>query len=149
MSEIDPAEVANFCACTQVRKTARAITQLYDEIMRPAGLKATQFSVLVAVSLCGDQGVAISRLGEILVIDRTSLTRILQPLAAQRLLRISAADDRRVKLVTPTARGRERLAEALRLWKRAQKKFLDRVGETQWTEVHAQLKRVTDTITQN
>jgi hypothetical protein len=50
------AEVAAGCACKHLRRTARAVTRLYDETLRPSGLRITQYTLLVAVALTGGCG---------------------------------------------------------------------------------------------
>src|ERR1700757_2135942 len=61
------------CTCFSLRKTTRAITQLYDEALRPTGLRVTQFSLLIATVML--ESVTVTRLAEIGVMDRTTLTR--------------------------------------------------------------------------
>src|SRR5438552_9268027 len=64
------------CAAFNFRRTARAVTRLYDLALQPSGIRATQFAILTAVAKY--QPVAISRLGQILVLDQTTLTRSLR-----------------------------------------------------------------------
>ncbi len=87
-------EIAETCACLNVRKAARAVTQLYDEVLQPSGLRATQFNLLVAIALAGEA--PVTRLADALVMDRTTLTRNLKPLESQGLITIEAGTDRRV-----------------------------------------------------
>ena len=47
-------DVAGVCACRKMRQASRKITRMYDEVLRPAGIKATQFNVLAIVAL-GDE----------------------------------------------------------------------------------------------
>jgi hypothetical protein len=47
---MDLTALINECACTKVRTAARAVTRLYDDALRPVGLRGTQLSVLVAVA---------------------------------------------------------------------------------------------------
>ena len=61
------------CTCFNLRKAARAVTQVYDEALKPSGLRATQFSLLSAVEIEGPVGVAA--LARMLVMDRTTLTQ--------------------------------------------------------------------------
>jgi hypothetical protein len=63
------------CLCAGFRRTARALTQVYEEALRPLGLRATQFTILQALELAGE--VSQGRLGEMLAMDSTSLTRTL------------------------------------------------------------------------
>ncbi len=119
-------EPARTCLCFNLRKTARAVTQHYDEALRPAGLKTTQFSVLVATTMAGRT--TMNRLAEALVMDRTTLTRNLRPLEQDGLIAIVPGRDRREREVTLTSRGQERLAKALPLWRRAQTQTVSRLG---------------------
>lgn len=106
------------CVCANLRKTARAITQLYDERMRGTGLRATQLSILGVTLARGP--VTVTRLAEATVTDRTTLTRNLRVLEKQGLIRVEIGGDRREREVSLTDRGRESLAKAYPLWKEAQ-----------------------------
>src|SRR5256885_1699807 len=90
-------EIAQMCMCTLMRKTARLITQWYDAYLQPSGLRMTQCSMLVAIALA--QEVPLTRLAEILVLDRTTLARNLKLLEGQGLVRVEAGEDKRVRLV--------------------------------------------------
>ena len=72
--------VAWHCTCFNVRRASRAVTQFYDDIMAPSGIKATQFTMLGAVALMGPA--SVTRLAEHLALDRTTLTRNLKVLAS-------------------------------------------------------------------
>src|SRR5580700_11770970 len=64
------------CACANLRRTARAVTRLYNKELRPTGLELTQFTLLMALNITGEttQG----DLGKLLALDTTSLTRMLR-----------------------------------------------------------------------
>lgn len=111
------AEVAA-CTCYNLRKATRAITQLYDEILRPSGLRATQFNLLSVIWIM--VRVSITRLAEQAVIDRTTLARNLDVLEKQGLVRIEAGEDARVREVSLTPAGYHGLTAALPHWRKAQ-----------------------------
>ena len=71
------------CMCATLRRASRALTQLYDEALRPLGLRATQFTVLQALSLTGE--VSQRDLGQLLAMDSTTLTRTLEILGGHGL----------------------------------------------------------------
>ena len=83
------------CACFNLRKAARAVTQLYDDALRPAGILATQLPLLIATGRL--ERVTISQLAEAMVMDRTTLTRNLRPLERDGLVRTKPGKDRRVR----------------------------------------------------
>ncbi len=116
------------CACFAVRRAARSVTQLYDEALRPTGLRATQLSILAAIRAL--EPVAVSRLASVTGTDRTTMSRNLHPLEACGLVRIARAGDRRVHQIRLTARGERKLRGALPLWQQAQDRVASELGET-------------------
>src|SRR5258707_7844695 len=104
------AEIKATCTCSNVRKAARAVTQLVDEGLQPTGLRSTQFTLLVAVALLGEA--PVTQLAEELVMDRTTLARNLKPLESQGLLTIEAVPDRPRHPVPLTERVRQAFANA-------------------------------------
>ena len=115
------------CACANLRKAVRAVSQLYDDAFRPIGLRATQFGLLGATGMLGP--VTINRLAEAIVMDRTTLTRNLRPLEKQGLLQIKSGKDRREREVSITRRGQVVLAKGYPLWKKAQGKVVKGLGQ--------------------
>ena len=106
------------CVCLGMRRAARAITQHYDRLLRPTGLRVTQFSVLATLAALGPM--PINRLASRLGLDRTTLTRNLQPIEANGWVSVTEDDDRRVRTVAITARGRTAVRGALPAWREAQ-----------------------------
>jgi DNA-binding transcriptional ArsR family regulator len=80
-------EVARTCVAGNLRRVSRAAAKVYDDALRPSGLRGTQFNLMTAIILMGP--VTISKLAEGLVMDRTTLTRNLGPLQKQGLVDIS------------------------------------------------------------
>jgi DNA-binding MarR family transcriptional regulator len=116
------------CTCFNLRKAARAVTQMYDEFLRPSGIRCTQFSLLMLIRGMGP--IRISDLAEKAVMDRTTLKRNLELLQQDGLVRVTAGADARVREVSLTAAAEKRLAEALPLWQRAQTHITAQLGAT-------------------
>jgi DNA-binding MarR family transcriptional regulator len=110
--------IGRVCACYNLRRAARAVTRLYDDFLRPSGLRNTQCSALIAARLHGP--VTLTRLAELTVTERTTLTRNLTILEKKGLILIEPGRDRRQRQVTITEGGREALAAAIPLWEEAQ-----------------------------
>ncbi|MCU7930275.1 MAG: MarR family winged helix-turn-helix transcriptional regulator [Candidatus Thiodiazotropha sp. (ex Codakia rugifera)] len=122
-------EIGQTCAVFNLRKASRAITQLYEEMLRPSGLLPTQFTLLVAVRSMGP--VVISKLADQLVMDRTTLTRNLKPLERDGLLRvIPGRHDLRSREIKVTQKGISQLEIALPLWRDAQRKIRKALGDS-------------------
>jgi len=115
------------CACTRVRRAARSLTDLYDEVLRPVGLKVTQFSALRTVDRLGP--VNISTLAAEMALDRSTLGRNLGVLERQGLVGLSEGDDQRERTVTLTSRARRLLDRAVPLWEQAQGRVDDLLGK--------------------
>ncbi len=116
------------CVCGRLRRASRALTQLYDDLMAPCGLRVTQFSLLRTLAR-HEQPVRISELAALTLIDRTALSRNLEPLAAQGFVEIVPGEDARTREVRLTRAGRTALARATPLWKDAQAEVTQRLGE--------------------
>src|SRR6266545_5243771 len=131
-------EAALFCACFNLRKTARAITQFYNAMLQPCELLATQFTLLAI--LARDNPSPISALADALGMDRTTLARNLKPLQRDGLVQVAPDEqDRRIQLVALTFSGRERLLAALPLWQQAQQQIVAQFGADRFTALLADL----------
>jgi DNA-binding MarR family transcriptional regulator len=129
------------CAAFNFRRTARALTRLYDLALEPSGIRATQFAILTAVAKF--QPASISHIGEILILDQSTLTRSLRLLQKQGHLQISPRGARRQRFLTLTDSGVKVLAAALPLWREAQKKFVAGMGGgAEWAEMRDELERL-------
>ena len=119
-------EVSQTCAAFNLRKAMRAVSQLYDDALRPIGLRGTQFTLLTAIRLM--QPATVNEIAASLGMDRTTLTRNLRPLEREGLIRISEGADRRVREITLTKEGGARLGRAYPLWKEVQEKIVGGLG---------------------
>ncbi len=136
-------EPAQGCLCFNIRKSARAITQLYEDALRPTGLRVTQFTLLVATRVMGTA--TINDLAKGLVMDRTTLTRNLRPLEKQGFIRVMPGKkDRREREVTLTLAGQEILSEALPLWKTVQETVIEALGQGRVTRLLKDLSATVD-----
>lgn len=114
----DLAECAD-CLCLASRRAARRITRTFDRELRPYGLRATQFTVLVMLSLRGDM--TIGQLAEALGAERTTLTRNLALIEDAAWVKIRPAeDDARSRVVAVTDKGRAVVAKAFPAWRKSQ-----------------------------
>ena len=114
------------CTCSRLRRAARAVTQLYDDALEPVGLRVTQFALLRTLQRHGT--LTIGDLATRNLLDRTALSRNLDPLAERKLLAIVQGRDARRREVTLTRQGIAALAAAAPHWERAQREVTRRVG---------------------
>ena len=117
------------CLCFRARRVSRALTRMYDDVLRPLGIQATQLTLLNAVAMCGGGGATMPRLAEILAMDGTTLSRNLRPLEKAGLMRIERLPaDRSVRLALLTAEGERVVADALPLWSEAHARVVAALG---------------------
>jgi DNA-binding MarR family transcriptional regulator len=119
-------EIGRRCACYNLRRAGRAVTRLYDDFLRPTGLRTTQCSVLIAAKLRGP--VSLTKLAELTVTERTTLTRNLAVLEKKGLVRIGPGKDRRERQVSITEKGEETMVGVIPLWEAAQEHIESGVG---------------------
>jgi len=142
LDKVSCLEMGRTCLCFNIRKAARAITHLYDRFLRPAGLRATQFALLMAARINGP--VTLTRLAKITVMDRTTLTRNLVVLEKRGFITIQSGEDRREREVSLTPIGYEILEKAASLWAQAQGHIQEGLGMERLENLLCDLK---ETIT--
>jgi DNA-binding MarR family transcriptional regulator len=125
------------CVCNTLRMVSRAVTQLYDDALRPSGLRVTQFSVLAAIARLGEAN--LRQLADALAIDQTTLTRSLNLLERQGVIERVPHPDGRVKAMRLTAKGRRGLETARPLWSQAQDTVLRELGTKAWADAQRRL----------
>lgn len=119
--------VAADCVCRRARMVARKVTRVYDEALRPTGLKITQFTLLVAIGKGAPESVSL--LADALAMERTTVVRNLQLLEKDGLIEIGPEGIRRARAIRLTRSGRERLAAAYPYWEKAQETLRQRLGD--------------------
>jgi DNA-binding MarR family transcriptional regulator len=120
-------KIGHACACFNLRKAMRALSQLYDDALRPAGVRTTQFTLLNAIRVEGP--VTVRRLATAVVMDRTTLSRDLRPLERQGLVTVEPGADRRERKVNLTRKGAQIITQALPLWEQAQAQVAQGLGQ--------------------
>jgi DNA-binding MarR family transcriptional regulator len=116
------------CLCFAARRAARAITQVYDQELRSSGLRATQFTLLSYLLNAGRR--PMNQAADYMGLERTTLTRNLQPLLALDYITVDEGEDRRVKLIGITPAGRAAMTAALPHWRKAQRVMSARLSPT-------------------
>ena len=129
------------CICATFRRTARALSQLYDDALRPLGLRTTQFTILQALSLTGE--VSQGRLGEILALDSTTLTRTLAIMKRRKWAAVRQGRDGRERLISLSEAGRERFDLASPAWQAVQDRLRSELGEERWNALFQQNRDMT------
>ena len=141
MSSERPKLAVTPCLCNALRQATRAVSRLYDEELRGAGLRTTQYSLLQRLRRVGE--VRQRDLGGLTSLDETTLTRNLRPLIDAGWVAIRPGEDRREKLIRLTDAGVAKLHEARPAWERAQDRLRSRLPKGTWASLMDLLPELT------
>jgi len=119
------------CACANLRRAAHIAAQMYDEELRPSGLRGNQFTLLQALNIA--PSISQKQLGQLLGLDSTTLSRTLSHLRRKGWVQSKPGSDRRELKLFLTASGQREFQRALPLWESAQKRLRHALG-SHWNE---------------
>lgn len=119
--------------CSSVRRASRALTQLYEQALRPLGLRSSQFTILQVLSRAGE--VSQGQLGGMLAMDSTTLTRTLEIMLRQGWIAEHRGQDRRQRRLSLAKAGRAELDRALPVWEKVQSQLKRDLGEQSWKQL--------------
>ncbi|HTZ72034.1 MAG TPA: MarR family transcriptional regulator [Acetobacteraceae bacterium] len=131
-------EIAPLSPCNNaaLRQATRRLGQLYDDIMAPSGLRATQHGMLYQIDTLNNA--TLRELAASLAMDLSALGHTLKPLQEAGLVALTPDEaDRRAKRVTLTEAGQEKLAQTTQLWRTAQTRFESAFGKQRAVELRA------------
>jgi DNA-binding MarR family transcriptional regulator len=137
-------EIGRTCACANLRRAARVVTQLYDECLRPTGLRVTQFALLMAAKALGPA--TVKTLARKTTVDRTTLARNLAVLEKKGFVSIQPGQDLREREVDITHEGLEMLLTALPYWEIAQRQMAERLGESELRAFVSDLSKLVSAV---
>lgn len=126
------------CTGARLRRLTRRVTAFYEHHLRDSGLKLSQYSLLAQLS---EDPQSLSALADRMEIDRTTLTRSLQPLLEQRLVGESSGADARQRLFVLTMSGTRVRAGARKQWRQAQLALEQHLGRDFVANLHTQLEQ--------
>ncbi len=121
------------CLCASLRRASRALTQLYEEALRPLRLRGSQFTILQALLLAGE--VSQGELGQMLAMDSTTLTRTLAIMSRHGWIARRPGEDRRVILIRLSNAGKTQFGRALPYWEKVQARVKKKLGGSRWDEL--------------
>jgi DNA-binding MarR family transcriptional regulator len=128
--------------CSSFRRAARAITQLYEEALRPLGLRATQMTILQVLVRAGE--LSQGQLGEMLAMDSTTLTRTLAIMARHGWIAERRGEDRRERRLRLSKTGGKLLQRASPVWEKTQSNLRKKLGDQAWEELLRSTNQVTN-----
>jgi len=119
--------IAAECVALRVRAVNRLLTSLYDDALRPLGVRVGQLNILVAVA-CMKQARPVE-LCRLLAMDKSTLSRDVKVMQRHGWLDQGAGEDARTRPLRISRRGFDLLEKCLPAWRAAQTKAKDLIGE--------------------
>lgn len=129
------------CACANLRRAARAVTRFYNQELRSERIEITQFTLLMALDQAGE--ISQGKLGKLMALDSTTLTRMLELLRKRGWVQEKEGDDRRFRIIRLTTVGRAKLQQSLPHWTRAQDRMQRALGAQTMSQLAGLLAQVT------
>jgi DNA-binding MarR family transcriptional regulator len=125
-----------------LRRLARAVTRIYDQELRKAGIEITQFGLLTALAMTGETNQ--KRLSAGFAMDSTTLTRTLRLLLKQGWIQVRQGKDKRERLFSLTRAGKRQTAESQQYWGLAEQRLRQALGDPGWKQMKNTVSRVTE-----
>jgi DNA-binding MarR family transcriptional regulator len=119
--------IARTCIAVRLRLLNRVVTNLYDDALRPLGLKVSQLNILVVAAKLGLARPA--QVCDILQLDASTLSRNVKPLQAHGWLEVVPEEDARAQPFRLTARGKRLIEKAVPAWEEAQRQATELLGD--------------------
>ena len=117
--------IASDCIGARVRILNRAVSRIYDDMIRPHGIKFSQLNILTVVTSHGP--IQQMEVGHILSLEKSTLSRNVTLMEAKGWLQSQAGEGRN-RLLVVTPKGRELLVNAAPDWATAQERVAAMLG---------------------
>ena len=118
------------CACFNLRRAARLVTQRFDRAFRESGITANQFSILMAAY--SEEGILLTKLAGNLGMERTTLSRNVSLLERMGMVSMATGNDKRERRIAINKNGITLLDKTLPLWQKAQNEVVEAIGRKKW-----------------
>ena len=119
--------IARHCIAVRLRLLNRVVTNLYDDALRPLGLRVSQLNILVVTAKLGLARPA--QVCDILQLDASTLSRNVKPLQAHGWLEVVPEEDARAQPFRLTPQGRQLIEKAVPAWEEAQRQAAELLGD--------------------
>ena len=132
--------IARECLVGRLRILNRVVTNIYDDAMRPLGVKASQLNILVVTARLG-----LARPADVckrLQLDTSTLSRNVERMRGRGWLEVVDDDDGRAQPFRLSAKGRRLLERAMPAWEVAQAKVKKLIGVDTIASINDAVQRI-------
>jgi len=127
MKKLSPVrEIISGCLAVRVRILARTVSAIYDQAMAGHGVTVAQVNLLVTL---GEIGPCTPRkIGEVLQLERSTVSRNLDLLIKNGFVEAVSSDAKGIREIVLTAAGNAKIEAVLPDWRIAQKQAAQLLG---------------------
>jgi DNA-binding MarR family transcriptional regulator len=119
--------IARSCIAVRLRLLNRVVSNLYDDALRPLGLKVSQLNILIVTAKLGVARPA--QVCKILQLDTSTLSRNVERMRAHGWLEVVPEEDARTQPFRLTPQGRRLIEKAVPAWEEAQRQASELLGD--------------------
>lgn len=112
------------CYCTNLRRSANAVSDFYDEALKETGLTISQYYLLINLQRLGSAN--ITHWAQVVGLDRSTMVRNIKALRTRCLIEQTEGHGKTFHL---SETGQNALTAAVPIWNAAQKKMEAFLGE--------------------
>ena len=132
--------IASECIAVRIRLLNRTVTNIFDQALRPLGVKVSQLNVLIVVAKRGPTSPA--EVARRLNMEKSTLSRNVERMRTRGWLKVSQGDTGRKQILELGAAGRKLIEKSLPFWKKAQARTEALLGQAGARSIH----RAADTV---
>ena len=126
--------IGSECIAVRIRLLNRTVTKIFDEALRPLGVKVSQLNVLMVVAKRGP--IAPGEVARKLNMEKSTLSRNVDRMKTRGWLRVSQGDSGRKQILELGAAGRKLIEKSLPYWKKAQAQTEALLGQQGARSIH-------------
>src|SRR5262245_5682616 len=119
--------IARDCIAVRLRLLNRVVTSLYDDALRPLGLKVSQLNILVVTAKLGLA--QPGKVCDILQLDTSTLSRNVERMRAKGWLEVVPGEDGRTQPFRLSGQGKRLLERAVPSWEKGQRQAAEFLGD--------------------
>jgi len=128
MSSSSIEEIASDCLAVRARLISRALTSLYDGALGGHDVTIAQVNLLAALGAVGP--CPPSKLGEVLQLERSTVSRNVSLLLNHGWIEAVSSDAKGIREVALTRAGRAKIESVMPQWRQAQRQATQLLGAT-------------------
>ena len=126
--------ITSECLAVRMRILNRTVTKIFDNALRPLGVKVSQLNVLMVVARYGP--ISPSNITRRLNIEKSTLSRNIERMLTHGWLKVSHGESGHTQVVALGSPGRKLIEKSLPLWKTAQEQSIALLGQRGVRSIH-------------